>query len=314
MAGMGWHAVEAIDAAVTETKELLLPFDWWLWAKVAVIVFFVSGFNAPSGEGVSALTGGTTGGEHALDQPHPEGGVSPTGMVTVPTVEAVAVILAVLLGAVFVILGAVFRFVFYQSLLDRRVRIRANVSRHFWNGIQLLAGMAVLALVGLLTLVIGVAAGRIGVAVLHPVVILPVVLLVLPLLLLVVVALQLTREFVPLMMIDRRMNIFQAWKTLYPVVRREWRETAAYIVVRFLLGLGIGIVVGIASLLVLLVFIIPVIAIYYAVGGITVLVGVFGGVAALFWLVITLYAVRVPAETYLQYYTILVFQGIMSEQ
>ena len=70
---MTWYAIERIDDAVSLTRSLLFPFEAGLWARLAVVVFFVgigSGGGSNVGSSVSNVpSAGTSfqGGDVSFD-------------------------------------------------------------------------------------------------------------------------------------------------------------------------------------------------------------------------------------------------------
>ncbi len=323
---MPWHAVEEIDQAIEETKELLFPFDWRLWAKIAILTFFVSGLSMPGSlpspptgsdldggdslpqDGIGTLADGS-GLDGLLSVQSIGSGMDPTTGMWPAMLPLIAVIL--LLAGVFMVLRPIASFAFYQSLLDKDVVIRQNVKRHAWNGVQLLLFLTAVGIVGLITVLIGLGVAAVGYEFVHPATVIPVLLAAIPAGLTFLVIFQLTWEFVPLTMIADEVNVVQAWQELLPTLLERWRQTAMYLVMRFVLGLVIGIGAGIASILVLVLLAVPVVMMLYAGVGGPLLVAGIGVIAVLLWFAATLYLFRGPAETFLRFYTILVYQDIV---
>ncbi len=51
---MSWYAIDAVDRAVSRTRKALFePFDFWKWAKLAIIIFFVGGIGSNYGSGTN---------------------------------------------------------------------------------------------------------------------------------------------------------------------------------------------------------------------------------------------------------------------
>lgn len=333
---MAWYALEELDTAIEEAKELLLPFDWRLWTKIAILTFFAAGVSFPSSlpsdiddtgpdldiDGVEELEE-LEELEDMEEVPDPsDPGMldsSMTGLVPAGP-DALAgngVMLAMLMFAVlivmlFAVLRPIFSFAFFQSLLDREVVIGRNVKKHVWNGIQLLLFLILIGIAGIAGLGIMVGTAAALWYLVHPVAVAPIILLVFPVGLLFLVLVQLTREFVPITMIQQDVNVIQAWKRLFPVLKQEWKQTGLYIVMRFVAGLAVGIAVSILSVVVAIVLAIPVLLLFFLVGEATALLLGAIGIAAIAWVAATLYAFRGPAETFLRFYTILVYQDIVS--
>jgi hypothetical protein len=51
---MSWYAIDAVNRAVSRTRKALFePFDFWKWAKLALIIFFVGGIGSNYGSGTN---------------------------------------------------------------------------------------------------------------------------------------------------------------------------------------------------------------------------------------------------------------------
>lgn len=311
---MAWYALEALDEALEETKELLFPFDWKVWAKIALLVFFTGGFNFPSGgnytpttdtdsqfDGADQFSGSSSPGVIA------DVGSSLTGMASAPAFGPgmyafMFVILIIVLA--FLLVASIFEFVYYQSLLDTEVVIKKNFSEHAGKGIHLFGFRLGLMLIGLLgaALLIGAAYQSVNLFLMLLVVAIPAIIV-------FAVFSHLTNQFIPLVMIEHGVGIIEAWKLFYETLQTEWKQVAAYLAVWFVLSIA----VGIAVLLAALVFLIPAIPVAIAVvmlqlSGVAVFALIIVG-AILFFATI-LYFLQVPAQTYLRYYIINVYRHL----
>lgn len=316
---MAWYALEHITGAIEETKAFLLPFDPWRWAKLAVIVAVVSGIGLPGGDTLGTVGDGTDTGQQDVPQleemPEPRSSLTAATAampgVADSTYYAAAAVIALLVAG-YALLRTVFVFVFYRSLLTGDVRIRAAARRYGWYGARLFGFEAVLVLLGG-GLLVGAGAYLLGVVetgtfmpLLHG----GMLLLLAAVFAVLVVVLHLTNRFIPLTMLQHDVSVLQAWQLLYPELRREWQQVAVYLVVNLFLTVAVGVAVGVLSLLLLVLPGIP-IAVLAMVTGLystpTVAALLIGG---LFWIAAKLYVFRVPAETYLWTYTVLVYQDL----
>ena len=248
---MSWYAIEAIDEAIKDTKELLLPFDLGTWLRLALIVIFTGGgigfvnpvsFIPPDLEDVEYSN--STGSEVVENSSTAadSGQNSVTGMAAESSSASSTFLTALglsLLGAIvlFFYLSSVFEFIYYQSLLDKDVSIRDNFRKHWLKGLQFFVfETAYLLLIA--TLIISIIAGFM----VNPVLGFLGILLAIPAFIVLSVFTGLVHDFGLLQMIKGEENILSAWRSIWPELRDQWREVAVYLVVR----IGIGIAIGIA--------------------------------------------------------------------
>ncbi|MFB6204803.1 MAG: hypothetical protein ABEJ75_04105 [Candidatus Nanohaloarchaea archaeon] len=320
---MGWYALEIIEDALEDTRELLFPFNWKIWGKVAVIAFFAGGFGAPGlpssfpsdSRGQDSFNYDTAGtsytGSYQHMMPDMPTGVPVTGMVTAASGVSNALLLLaglVLFGFIllFGFLGAVFSFVYYQSLLDGDVQIRKNFSRHFGKGVRLFgfrAGLTLLMLAVFAAVLIGAfSAPLFGVMAL---------LAIIPLLLVFGVFMGLTSQFIPLVMMESGKGVIASWRQFWPTVREEWRQLGLYIIVRFFLQMGAGVVTMLAALALGVVMLVPfglLAVLFYTFAEALVVIpfvlGIFTFLAAFFYLV------NGPVQTYFRFYAIRMYHAL----
>lgn len=252
---MAYYAAAAIDDAIDATRARLFPVSGWLWARLAVITLLLGGGGF--GGQLSNLQSVPTGGG---PNPGPGPGV-PSGPGTIDpgvgaAVIAVAVILLLVVVAVFALIGSTMQFVFVDALSVRdrsevRVigpffdRLGAGFRLFLFNlGLFLLVAIpiavVVIAVVGVFSVSVGDGGG--GSAGAGVAVSLLLGLVVLLLALLVGVVSSLTTQFVVPVMITTGGTVLGSWRRLYPILRENLAQTGVYLLLRFLLGLGVGIV------------------------------------------------------------------------
>lgn len=322
---MAWYALEEIDEAIDETKELIWPPDFWTWTKLAIIVFFVGGggFNMPSN--FPTDTGSTDSdfrGDYSFDSTNlPEsmvqspgnfdelmssmGHTSSLGLSNTLMLAIFAILVPVIL--VFMYIGSVFEFIFYKSLIDRKVNITGNFKENVWKGARYFGFQIVyiLAVLGLLATLIGsfMVSGVLG---------LMMVLLFIPLVFILALFTGLTHDFVLLRMLEDDEKLIEAWRSFWPDLRSEWKQVGVYVLVKFFVDLAVGIASVIVVLIATIVFAIPAIILIILAGMIAeVLMILVGAVMVLLWLIMILY-LAVPFRTYIYYYVILVYHDITS--
>lgn len=314
---MTWYALEALDEAVEEAKDLLFPFDKWTWAKLALLVLFTSGgMNFPSSlPSPDSSTDGTRYGGY--DDPSPYGpgildsaDLPVTGMATAveelpPSAYGIAVILLVLLLGVMAV-AAIFEFVYYRSLLDKEVVIRRNFMEQLESGLRLFGfRVAVLSTGIVLAAFVLLNLGQIGSETLTMV-----VLAALPAFIVFRVFLLLTNKFIPLVMMDHDVALIPAWQLFYETLREEWKQVGLYVLGMFVLGIAVGIFVLLAVMLMLIPILLVAVVFIFLVELPMLVLALLAGAGAVLGLAVILYFILVPVRTYLRYYTILVYQKL----
>ena len=318
---MSLAALDDIDDAIDATRALLWPFDLGRWARLAFVVFFLGGAGAvnpfqftgntgtgmPTNPGTPTEPGGSPNFSELLNS------ISPTEWAIIAGV--VGVILLIALGFGFV--GAVMEFVFVESLRRERVSIREYWGERWRQGARLL-GFRVA--VGLLTLLIG---GGAFVAAFWPLLAgmerFSLGLLAVGFAVFLAAALVgglvagLTTQFVVPVMIAEDRGVLGAWRRFWPTLKGEWKEYLAYLVVRFVLGIGIAMVVGIVSVVAAIALAIPVgvvalagvalLSVSPVVGWAIIALAIALFVLSLFVLSLFL---AVPVQTFVRYYALLV--------
>ncbi|MUW14298.1 hypothetical protein GJ633_06200 [Halorubrum sp. CBA1125] len=310
---MALHAVENIEKAFGVTREFLTPIDVRRWLKLAVVVFFVgSGVSFPTAQFNTSAPSGDV----------PESGLPFSVPVDVVTLVVGLAVAGLLVGALFVLIGAIMEFVLIESLRTGEVSIRGYWSRRWRQGLRLFGfriaiGLPMFALfVGWLALlVVPILTGR------DPTIPVTAFLVGIPVVFLVGVLYALvsglTTVFVVPLMIQADSGVLAAWRRLWESIKAAWKQYLAYVVIAFLLTLAAGIVASIVVGLIAIALLLPVLV----VAGITHVtvslsstagIVVLAGLALLFGLsmVVVWALAQVPIVTYLRYYALLVLGDI----
>ena len=259
---MSWHAVDAVDDAVTATRRFLFPFSLVRWTKLALLVLLMGGI----GTNVSVPF-----------VPDPQ-------FSTFEGVEGEPA--AVVLLALFSVISLALKLVFYDALHTNEVRLWRPFVGRLRQAIGLFVLSVAVSAAVAVTIVAAVLAGvstgfapadRIGstvaglpdwgVAVLVPLAAL--------FALVALLVLRFTDEFVVPVMVLRDDGVLAAWGRFWPTLRGAWTQFLLYLFVHFFLGLGISIVES-----VLFLFIGGVVAVL---AGVVLLIvaGILGGIPAL---------------------------------
>jgi len=324
---MVWYALECVDDAIDATRAFLLPVDRSRWLKLAVVVFFLSG-----GSGVSSLPNSSFNFSVGNVDFDFGGEGLPTGQVSLsefvdeflepllPLIVGLAVVFATI-GLLFTLVGSVMEFVLVDSLRTESVAVRAKLREHVGGGLALFAFRLLLGLV-----VLGVIGGLVFLLVVpalgNDVQVLVAAAVIVPVALVVGVAAALVHGFttdfvVPTMIHDDR-GLRSAWGRFWPVLRGNLGQFTLYVVVRFALTIGVGIVAGIAIGIAGVVVGVP----FVVLGGVAFL-GTGGtltvGSAVVYGLLIAVYVllllavtavVQVPLKTFTRYYELLVLGDV----
>jgi MFS family permease len=306
---MSWYAVRALDEALSETHSLLLPFDFGVWVRLAFIALF-AGLSTPQTPTVNwnVPTMDVGFGEFAGVDPGSidPGALSPR-VTTALLLFAAAVVVA---GVLFALAGAVMEFVLVRALRSRSVRIVRPFRNRFGSGLRLFAFRILVAIFGLVAFALVAVPVAFAALTGNPVWLLALVVTV-PLLVvvgvLVAAVLEFTTAFVVPLMDEHRDGVFTGWRRLWPTLRTEWQQFGVYVLVKIVLLVGVGFVVGLA----LAVVFVPLAFLVGAAGFLGSMTvsnatapAVLALIAATIVGIIALAAVSVPVVTYLRYHSL----------
>ncbi|WP_135826228.1 DUF7544 domain-containing protein [Halorussus ruber] len=321
---MSWYAVDSLDDALDATRAFLTPVDARQWLKLALVVFFLgnAGGGSPSAAGGSSTGPGTPNGG-------PPGPTGPMGFETdvpaelgefLPVLLGVVVV-ALVVGLLYALVGSVMEFVFVESLRRQRVRIRDYASQHSGRAVQLFAFRVALGLLVVIPALV-VVAGVLSIAGVGPTLPVGLILVLAPLLALVGITVAVvdafTVNFVVPVMISKNIGVIAGWKRFWPTLTGEWKQYGVYALVRFLLSIAVGIVASIIGSVVGAVLVAPLVVVgIFAVpvlGGpagllanpIAVAVTVLLALSYFALLTAALSVAFVPVQTYLRYHSLLV--------
>lgn len=308
------YALDDIDDGIAATKELLWPINRWLWAKFAVVVFFIgggSGTNPFQFIGNSPSTSPTGPNDPSIPGSFPTLG-TPEIAIILGIIGIIALIVLVLM-----LIGSVMEFIFVRALSDETLAIR-QFWGEYWSagvrlfGFRLVIGILTFGIIGVLA-VIALAPALLGVSALGLAFIPLAILVAIPVILVSSVIHSFTTAFiVPIMMLENR-GVIDGWRRFWSTIRDQWKQYLAFLILGFVLNIAGGILAGLGTLLVAIVLAIPlgilgligiVLLDFAGIAG-----GILIGIAVIAFIILVLAAallIAVPIQVYLRYYALLV--------
>jgi len=257
-------AVDSINLALEHTsQQLFRSFRLGQWTKLAFVGllagelgsngFNSSNFSPPHGGGPHGGIPGTLGIDHAL----------------LIAFIAAAVVAAIAIGIILLYIGSVMRFVLFDSILARECHIRQSWSRRMTPGWRyfvwrlaycVLSGLGIAIVIGI-PVTLAYNAGWFHEPKAHLPVIAPVGIILLFLLfafgLATAVIFLLTKDFVVPQMALEDIDTMEGWRRLWPMIKAETGAYAGYIGMKIVLAIIASIIIGIATLLIGVFFVVP---------------------------------------------------------
>jgi MFS family permease len=315
---MSLYALENLDEAMEETKDLLLPFDFMTWTKIAIIALLASGVSIPNlpagapagGPGDQVYTPDSDF-ENTPDVASGIGDISMTGLSTAGITDAVAVailVLGALFAGFFLYISSIFQFIYFQTVLDKEPSIVENIRKHAYRGLRYLGfqiGIVILALAALI-----VPAALWGTSQFMALVAL--VVFWVPFAVVLAVIMGLVHDLVLLRMIEEKEGLIEAAKNVWPDIKTEWRQVIAFLFVKFFISLAIGVALAMVIIAVVITLLIP-----FGIAGI--LAGLVHPALSLLALIagaltftIIMFYLRMPFSAYIYTYVTLFYHDLTS--
>ena len=262
-------AIDCIGPAFTQTKkQLFVPFRFTRWLRLAVVCMLTGEFAGGGGGG---------GGNFNFPIPHDRGRKSLTALPhadwskILPWLPWIvgSIVLLFLLLFVFIYVSSVYRFVLFDSVLNDRCEFKGSWKRweqrgrsyFFWSlSVFFIFSVAFCLLLGVPLLI----AWQLGLFD-HPgghvlALILGGVALFFSFMALAVVGAIISlfaKDFcVPIMAMEEA-GVLAAWRRLIPMLKAEKMAFTGYVLMKIVLAIGSAIIVGMATLLILIVLLIP---------------------------------------------------------
>jgi len=142
---MDWYVIDALEDAYERTKRCLFePFDLRKWVKLAIILLFVSGssgyggnpFNSFSNLNVDSVYGPSYNNDYIADQNILDSiNREVTYSFDILSVSIIALILVLIF--IFIYISSLMEFVLVESLVSNKINFLEYIRRFFGKGIQL---------------------------------------------------------------------------------------------------------------------------------------------------------------------------------
>jgi hypothetical protein len=282
--------VDSITPALEHTRQQLFrPFRIGQWTKLAFVGLLAgelgangcnrSQFNLP---------------HHPAAAPHAgipgSLGIDPALLAAVITFAIVA---GLAVGIILMYVGSVMRFVLFDSVVARECHIRWSWSRRLgpgwryfvWKLLYIFLSLAGIAVLVGIPLALSFSQGWFKQPKEHlPILVLGGILLFLVLVTFFVataVIFVLTKDFVIPQMALEDIDVIEGWRRLWPMMKAESGAYVAYVVMKIVLAVVVGFAVGIATLILGLIFVLPTV-------GLGILAVLTGKAAGLTWNVHTI--------------------------
>jgi hypothetical protein len=289
-------AVDTITLAFQHTKrQLVQPFRFWQWTRLAVVGLLAGemgsgGCNIPSNFNFPDHTGNS---RHLLDSGL--GSMNPASMN--PALYAGLVAVLVVAGLVFAVImiyiSSVMRFILFDSVLTRECHIRQGWRRRQGEGWKYFLWQLVYLFVMIAgaVVLVGIPAGfafalgwfkapgdHVLGLVLGGIVVFSLIFIFFVAAAVIVV---LTKDFVVPQMALENIGVVEGWRRLWPMLRAEQGGYAVYVLMKIVLAIGAGIVIGLVSVILAVVVAIPTV-------GLGIVAALTGKTAGLTWNVFTI--------------------------
>ncbi|MCM1986589.1 DUF7544 domain-containing protein [Methanococcoides seepicolus] len=264
---MTWYVVDALDKAFGRTKKCLFePFDFWKWMKLVIIVMLIGGAG-------SNFNGG--GNNYSSDGYNlPESGATDSFTDTfrgfidqIPTDPGMGLIIGIIVLIFILILffsyvSSVMEFVFVESLVSNDVRFWEYSRRYLRKGLglflfRILTGIFLLAVIAIMALpfvlpLIGASGENYADVIASNIISL--IFLLIGIILVTAIIGGVISSFINLSIpvaIYTESGIFRAFSNVFRQFRKDWKQIVVYWFGRILLGLVVGIAVAIILLIVM---------------------------------------------------------------
>jgi hypothetical protein len=306
---MGLHAVDKIEDTLQRTKDILLPFDFMTWTRLAIISVFLGGVGTTDFITNIPTPPSNTGGE-SFSSTGPAFSESMTGMASsMPTSTGVMIGAAIMLFSILFIimyLNSLFKFVLFHSLREKNVRIRKNIKRHYVNGFKYF-----LFNIAFVALALGVIGGWIALLVTAPAIGAIMTLPAIPVGILLAIFSGIVNDFALQEMIENDKGFIASVKNSLAQVSKDWGEFGGYLLFRLIISMAVAAASFFIAIMVTLVIGLPFLIIgLAALAASPIIAGLVAVTGFLIWMVAMLY-LGVPFKVFMHSYFVELYNAFM---
>lgn len=322
---MPWYALENIEEALQDSKELLLPFDLIMWVKLAVIILLTGYVAAPSFPSVPIsdinqdidTTTSTNVPEYSSSNLFDISESSINTQLTTMDLGFGFALLAIigLISGIIVFLTyitSVFEFVMYKSLIDEDVRL-GHAFDYLFEGIQYFIFRWITSIALILTILSGIMVAitaNLSFTVTGVLTGLSISIITIAIIAVISLLRWLVFNFSLLNMIEQENNLLTAFSRTLSAVKNEVSQVALFWAVKLLIGFILSIAVAAVLVPALLFALIPFAAIGFLLALIHPLLAVPIALIYIILAILVILAIAVPIRVYLYYYIIEMYQDI----
>ncbi|MBE0524149.1 MAG: hypothetical protein IBX40_07445 [Methanosarcinales archaeon] len=260
---MGWHSIDVVDDAFEKTKKALIePFSFWKWMKLGIIIFLIGGSGyAPSNFNTGGFNSGNfKGGDYQSPAISDFPGEISQFLDQYLTIILLIIGLILLLILIFSYISNIMEFVFVNSLVTNQVRFWEYSRKYLRPGfnlfiirILLMLAFIVLLVMSMLPILLPIlnSPENIGIGFIFSIIIWVILILLVFAIIFGIIG-SFINLSIPLAMYHN-LGIIAAFKKIATRFRGDWKQILVYWLVRFVLGIAVAIIIGIAGLILFLI-------------------------------------------------------------
>lgn len=251
-----YYAFSGIDDAIEKTKNLLWPFNWSIWWRIALISLFtggVGGINFPTSSfgdmGPSDLSNFNTG-----------------FISGIPDIIILLFVAILIIALIYTLISNIFQFVFVKCLSENRFSLKEYFMQNTGRGLRLfgfwiLLILTVIAVSAVFILSIFSMGNNFNL----PIFILTFILFLLLVIIVAVIAM-FTVDFVIPIMLKDECGVCEGWKKCWRILRSNPGQSLVYLVMKAIISIFIAILLFVVLLILTLAIGIPFLILFLLAG------------------------------------------------
>lgn len=309
-----WYALESVEEAFEDTKDLLTPLSLPIWGKIALITLFIGGSMG------SLPTTGPTNFDDAPNSTIDNFNAEDFSTNELESFMSPALAAGLLLGLVALLLvksylSGLFRFIYYQNLEnnlgkeENSISIISSFKDNLGPALSYFGVFLAVSAIGLTGLL-----GMIGSFFINPVLGVGAIFLSLPLFIFIALSLFFLRSIlIPEMLLNNKKG-WEGVKQVYSYLRSEWKQAGIFILVKIGLNLVLGTIWTIAFITGAVILAIPFVILgvaFYSVSQALVAIPIVLGVLSV---IVYSLIIEVPLSTFGTHYNLDVYKGFAEEE